>query len=80
MVPSELVLAPDALLTRVSKTRSVMFESYYASLPRPAAAQLTAFASGERHNDINGQMRAMARGLKPEEIAQAAAHYSETKK
>lgn len=43
-------------------------------------AQLTAFGSGERHNDINGQMRAMAHGLKPEEIAQAAAYYSEPKK
>jgi cytochrome c553 len=39
-------------------------------------AQLTAFASGERRNDINGQMRAMARALSPPEIGQAAAYYS----
>jgi cytochrome c553 len=37
-------------------------------------AQLAAFASGTRTNDINGQMRAMARGLTPEEI-QSAAHF-----
>jgi cytochrome c553 len=37
-------------------------------------AQLSAFASGARTNDINGQMRAMAQSLTPEEI-EAAAHY-----
>ena len=45
----------------------------------PAAylrAQLEAFADGTRTNDINGQMRAMARGMTPTEIAEAAAYYS----
>lgn len=43
----------------------------------PAAylqAQLQAFASGARHNDISEQMRNIARQMTPEEIA-AAAHY-----
>jgi cytochrome c553 len=41
----------------------------------PAAylrAQLQAFASGARTNDINGQMRAMVRGMSPAEINIAA--------
>jgi cytochrome c553 len=38
--------------------------------------QLTAFAKGERTNDINGQMRAMARRLTPGEIEDAAAYYA----
>lgn len=38
--------------------------------------QLTAFASGERTNDINGQMRAMAHRLTPAEIDDAAAYYA----
>jgi cytochrome c553 len=37
--------------------------------------QLVAFASGKRINDINGQMRAMARGMTAEEIQQAAAYF-----
>jgi cytochrome c553 len=39
-------------------------------------AQLEAFASGRRHNDISGQMRNIARGLTPAEIAQAADYYA----
>jgi cytochrome c553 len=42
-------------------------------------AQLTAFASGERRNDINGQMRAMAHALSPQEIDLAADYYSKGK-
>lgn len=37
-------------------------------------AQLQAFAAGTRHNDIDGQMRNVARNMTPEEI-QAAAHF-----
>jgi cytochrome c553 len=47
----------------------------------PAAylsAQLNAFLSGARTNDINGQMRAMVRGMTSAEIAEAAAYYSGT--
>lgn len=40
--------------------------------------QLVAFANGQRTNDINGQMRAMAHGLTPEEITQAAAYFAGT--
>jgi cytochrome c553 len=40
--------------------------------------QLVAFAAGERTNDINGQMRAMARALTPAEITQAAEFYGST--
>lgn len=39
-------------------------------------AQLVAFANGERSNDINGQMRAMARGLTAAEIEQTALYYA----
>jgi cytochrome c553 len=39
------------------------------------ASQLQAFVSGERTNDINAQMRAMARALTPSEIEDAAAYY-----
>jgi cytochrome c553 len=39
-------------------------------------AQLEAFTSGARHNDINGQMRNVARGMSPTEIDQAADYYS----
>lgn len=42
------------------------------------AGQLAAFVDGTRTNDINGQMRAMARGMTPDEIAAAAAYYSGT--
>jgi cytochrome c553 len=38
--------------------------------------QLAAFAKGERTNDINGQMRAMARRLTLAEIDDAAAFYA----
>ncbi len=38
-------------------------------------AQLNAFAAGERSNDINGQMRAMARGMTAAEIDSAATYF-----
>lgn len=38
--------------------------------------QLQAFANGSRHNDINGQMRNVARQMTPEEIALVASYYS----
>jgi len=38
--------------------------------------ELTAFASDTRHNDINAQMRAVARSMSADEISQAAAYYS----
>ena len=37
--------------------------------------QLLAFATSERNNDINGQMRAMAHGLTRQEIEAAVAYY-----
>jgi cytochrome c553 len=39
-------------------------------------AQLQAFASGDRHNDISEQMRNVARGMSPDEIEAAARYYS----
>ena len=39
-------------------------------------AQLQAFASGERRNDISQQMRNIARALTPQEIDEAAAYYA----
>jgi cytochrome c553 len=39
-------------------------------------AQLEAFASGERHNDISEQMRNVARGMTRAEIERAAAYYA----
>lgn len=39
-------------------------------------AQLEAFASSRRHNDINEQMRNIARAMTPEEIDQAAKYYA----
>jgi len=39
-------------------------------------AQLEAFASGERRNDISEQMRNVARGMTPTEIEDAAAYYA----
>jgi cytochrome c553 len=45
----------------------------------PAAytqAQLRAFASGARHNDISGQMRNIARNMTPNEIAAATTYYA----
>jgi cytochrome c553 len=40
------------------------------------AAQLHAFASGERHNDINEQMRNVARQMTPEEIDAVSRYYA----
>jgi cytochrome c553 len=40
------------------------------------SAQLQAFASGTRHNDISGQMRNVARGMTPNEIEAAAQYYA----
>ena len=39
-------------------------------------AQLQAFATGARHNDISQQMRNIARQMTPEEIDEAALYYS----
>ncbi|MFP6559070.1 cytochrome c [Paraburkholderia sp. B3] len=39
-------------------------------------AQLQAFASGARHNDISGQMRNIAQNMTPEEMAEAASWYA----
>ena len=39
-------------------------------------AQLQAFASGARHNDISGQMRNVAQGMSKEEMRQAADYYA----
>ncbi len=39
-------------------------------------AQLQAFAAGDRHNDINEQMRNVARQMTPAEIEAAARYYS----
>jgi cytochrome c553 len=41
-----------------------------------AVAQLQAFASGTRRNDINGQMRNIARQMTPGEIDAAARYFS----
>jgi cytochrome c553 len=41
-----------------------------------AAAQLQAFATGARRNDINGQMRNIARQMTPAEIDAAARYFS----
>jgi len=40
------------------------------------AAQLRLFASGQRHNDINEQMRNVARNMTPDEIDGAAKYYA----
>jgi cytochrome c553 len=39
-------------------------------------AQLEAFASGARHNDISQQMRNIARGMSREEMQAAADYYA----
>lgn len=39
-------------------------------------SQLEAFASGQRRNDISGQMRNVARAMTPAEIDEAAAYYA----
>jgi cytochrome c553 len=44
--------------------------------PAYLRAQLEAFASNERHNDINEQMRNVARGMTRAEIDRAAAYYA----
>lgn len=41
--------------------------------------QLIAFASGRRHNDIDAQMRNVARPMTPDEIEHAAAYYAGSK-
>ena len=41
-------------------------------------AQLIAFASGARHNDISQQMRNVARGMSPSEMSEAALYYSDS--
>ena len=43
--------------------------------PAYLQAQLLAFASGARHNDISGQMRNVARSMTSAEIEAAAAYY-----
>ena len=40
-------------------------------------SQLQRFASGERRNDLNGQMRNVARRMTPEEIATVARYYAQ---
>ena len=40
------------------------------------AAQMRAFASGARHNDINEQMRNVARQMTPAEIDSVAKYYA----
>jgi len=47
-----------------------------AESPVYLRAQLEAFASGERHNDISEQMRNVARGMTHTEIERAAAYYA----
>jgi cytochrome c553 len=47
------------------------------SMPAPyIKAQLAAFASGARHNDISEQMRNVARQMTPEEMDAAAQYYA----
>jgi cytochrome c553 len=56
-----------------NKTGSPWLEGQSAAYMK---AQLQAFASGERHNDINEQMRNVARAMTPQEIEDAAAYYA----
>jgi cytochrome c553 len=42
-------------------------------------AQLKAFASGERHNDIYHRMRSVASRLSDDEIERLALHYAGTR-
>ena len=53
---------------------SVAMATYNGSLY--LKEQLQAFASGQRTNDINQQMRNIARALTPQEIDEAAAYYA----
>lgn len=57
----------------VSKAGSPWLEGQSAFYIR---AQLQAFASGSRHNDISEQMRNVARQMTPAEIEAAARYYS----
>lgn len=43
---------------------------------RYMAGQLRAFASGDRHNEVNEQMRNVAPSMTPEEIDGVAKHYA----
>src|SRR5262249_36243232 len=56
-----------------NKTGSPWLEGQSAAYMK---AQLQAFASGHRHNDINEQMRNIARAMTPQEIDEAAAYYA----
>lgn len=56
-----------------NKTGSPWLEGQSAAYLK---AQLQAFASGERRNDINAQMRNVARAMTPQEIDEAAAYYA----
>jgi cytochrome c553 len=56
-----------------NKTGSPWLEGQSAVYMR---AQLQAFASGQRHNDINEQMRNVARAMMPKEIDDAASYYA----
>jgi cytochrome c553 len=56
-----------------NKTGSPWLEGLSAAYMK---AQLQAFASGHRHNDINEQMRNIARAMTPQEIDEAAAYYA----
>jgi len=56
-----------------NKTGSPWLEGQSAAYIK---SQLQAFASGERRNDINEQMRNIARALTPQEIEEAANYYA----
>jgi cytochrome c553 len=56
-----------------NKTGSPWLEGQSAAYMK---AQLQAFASNQRHNDISEQMRNIARAMTPEEIDQAATYYA----
>ena len=56
-----------------NKTGSPWLEGESAAYMK---AQLQAFASGRRYNDINEQMRNIARAMTPQEIDEAAAYYA----
>jgi cytochrome c553 len=84
------VMAP--MVADLTDQDMVDLAAYYAYLPRlpgyhptpwlegesPAylKAQLQAFASGTRHNDISDQMRNIARQMTPDEIDAAAQYYA----
>ncbi|WP_024520165.1 c-type cytochrome [Bradyrhizobium sp. Tv2a-2] len=56
-----------------NKTGSPWLEGQSAAYIK---AQLQAFASGQRHNDISEQMRNIARAMTPDEIEEAANYYA----